>query len=773
MRELIQLRAVWATLIVLGVLLTARLVTQARLESEILGALGARLHAAHAGDVRALRLWADQQKELARLQAAEPVARRAVLELIAQGRAGASPQALRRSPALADLRRTLGAVVREVGYLGFVVSDASGRTVGALFDSPLGQRSLAGYPELVPRALRDGAAITPPALSEIPLPEPGTRDWTRRTQLLVAAPVRDEKGRPVAVLAFRLSPDRALGKVFEPARWGESGESYGFDRAGRMLGRSRFEETLRSAGLLGREAGGTRTSQGVALRDPGGELAAGHRPAGSPSSWPLTRAVEAGTAGRDGLDVKGYRDYRGATVVGAWSWLPELGFGAVTEMDLAEVRRPLRQLSQTFVVVIPVLLLMALLGMRLELRARRRAAEVLDLFDHAVVGALQIREDGRVTRLNAMARQILGCPSGPRRPDPFPTFLEEPTGWADVVARVRVGERVSDLPVELRGRDGQQRTVLLDASGRFHFGRLAEVRVFLRDVTEARKAERELQRLHAELLEASRQAGMAEVATSVLHNVGNVLNSANVSGQLLHRGLKELRHEGVGKAATLLRTHEERITSALPELPQLSSVPTYLAALGAHLAGERTRLLDEARRLLEHLDHLRHVVSLQQSYAENLGVKEFVALKDVVEASVELNVEAFQQASVTVERAYDELPPQLLDRHRVMQILVNLLRNAGQAMEQCPAEARVVRVRVEKNGEPQVKVHVIDRGIGMSAEALARVFEFGFTTKKTGHGFGLHSCANLAREMGGRLSCHSEGQGKGATFTLELPFQQS
>ena len=109
-----------------------------------------------------------------------------------------------------------------------------------------------------------------------------------------------------------------------------------------------------------------------------------------------------------------------------------------------------------------------------------------------------------------------------------------------------------------------------------------------------------------------------------------------------------------------------------------------------------------------------------------------------------------------------------LEKHKILQILVNLLRNAKHACQESDRADKRLTVRVI-NGDGRVRISVIDNGIGIPPENLIRIFSHGFTTKKDGHGFGLHSGALAAKEMDGSLTVHSDGPGQGSTFTLELP----
>ena len=137
--------------------------------------------------------------------------------------------------------------------------------------------------------------------------------------------------------------------------------------------------------------------------------------------------------------------------------------------------------------------------------------------------------------------------------------------------------------------------------------------------------------------------------------------------------------------------------------------------------------------------------------------------------ALQLNVAGLSRHEVEVVRQYADVPKVTVDKHKVLQILVNLVHNAKYALDESLYQDKRLIVGVVMNGDNRIKITVTDSGVGIPPENLAKIFSLGFTTRTNGHGFGLHSGANAAKEMGGQLSVHSEGVGKGATFTLELP----
>lgn len=298
--------------------------------------------------------------------------------------------------------------------------------------------------------------------------------------------------------------------------------------------------------------------------------------------------------------------------------------------------------------------------------------------------------------------------------------------------------------------------------------RLEEVNAQIESQVEERTAE--LTEAHKQLLEASRQAGMAEIATNVLHNVGNVLNSVNVSAETVASRVRNLRVASLKQVAGLLREHAAVLPRFLTEDPRGRELPDYLVRLADNLAEPQKNILREITSLQGNIEHIKEVVAMQQNYARRSGVMEVLSAVDLVENAIEIQNDAFVRHKVEITRDYQDVPPVLADRHKVLPILVNLLSNAKHALVESSG-ARHLKVRVSHDGAGLVQIVVSDNGVGIPAENLTRIFQHGFTTRPDGHGFGLHSGALAATEMGGRLFVHSDGVGRGATFTLELPLQ--
>ncbi len=291
-----------------------------------------------------------------------------------------------------------------------------------------------------------------------------------------------------------------------------------------------------------------------------------------------------------------------------------------------------------------------------------------------------------------------------------------------------------------------------------------------REVTHLKEAEAKLEQVHQQLMDASRRAGMAEVATSVLHNVGNVLNSVNVRSTNLAESLRNSKAANLLKIAALMREHESDLGHFITEDPKGKQLPKYLVQLADHLAAEQATALEGLSQMQKHIEHIKEIVGMQQNYSTASGMLEVLPVVDLLEDAVRMNAGSMERHNVTVEREYAATPPILTDKHKVLQILVNLVRNAKHACNDCDRPDKKITLRVT-NGAHRIRISVIDNGVGIPAENMTRIFNHGFTTKKNGHGFGLHSGALAAKEIGGTLTVFSDGPGRGAAFTLELPVQ--
>jgi signal transduction histidine kinase len=235
--------------------------------------------------------------------------------------------------------------------------------------------------------------------------------------------------------------------------------------------------------------------------------------------------------------------------------------------------------------------------------------------------------------------------------------------------------------------------------------------------------------------------------------------------------VKGLRVTNLVRAAELMESNREHLGRWIVEDARGSKLPSYLMTLGHQLQEEKAELEKEVNELALNMEHIKEIVAMQQSYARVYGVAETIALADLVESALKVEAGGYARHGINIVREFETVPLATLDRHRVLQILVNLLHNAKYACDESGRTDRCVRVQIKPVNGQRVRIEVADNGVGISPENLTRIFAHGFTTRKTGHGFGLHSAAIAAKELGGSLSVQSDGPGCGASFALEIPLQ--
>jgi signal transduction histidine kinase len=289
------------------------------------------------------------------------------------------------------------------------------------------------------------------------------------------------------------------------------------------------------------------------------------------------------------------------------------------------------------------------------------------------------------------------------------------------------------------------------------------------EIEERKRVQAEAEKIHKQLLTTSRLAGMADVATNVLHNVGNVLNSVNILTDSITFQIRNLRFATIAKVGALLSENEKNIGSYLGQDPTGRQLPEHLLRLGAHLSEEQVRLIDKTDSLSESIQHIKEIVAMQQNYAKVSGVLETVALGDVVEDALRLCTGSLAQHNVEIRRDFDEVPCLTIDRHKILQILFNLLDNAKHACLESEQAEKHISVRLRRRGEHFVQIEVVDNGAGIAPENLKKIFTQGFSTRHSGHGFGLHSSILTAEEMGGSLTAANNVPPPGASFILEIP----
>jgi C4-dicarboxylate-specific signal transduction histidine kinase len=327
----------------------------------------------------------------------------------------------------------------------------------------------------------------------------------------------------------------------------------------------------------------------------------------------------------------------------------------------------------------------------------------------------------------------------------------------EAVAACFIARNFFDNVVELEQRIQERTHKLQEANDKLS-----------REVTERTRTQEELAKVHRELIDAARRAGMAEIATGVLHNVGNALNSVTVSVSTMANQLQESRIPQLGSTVAMMDEHAGDLADFIANDEKGRLVPRFLKALSKHLEEDQDYLRQEVDAITSSIDHIKAIISTQQSYAGYGGLVEPIDVNELLDDAIALNTASYHKHGIRVVKDYGDIPTVLLDKQRLLQIVINLVKNAKEALhDQAEGKKEMcIRTRADNN---RLTIEVTDTGVGIDTENLKKIFTHGFTTKASGHGFGLHSCANAAREMDGSLSVSSPGPMQGTTFVLDLP----
>ena len=309
-------------------------------------------------------------------------------------------------------------------------------------------------------------------------------------------------------------------------------------------------------------------------------------------------------------------------------------------------------------------------------------------------------------------------------------------------------------------------TPIVDEKGNFFGYRGAD-----RDITERQQRENELRKLNKDLVLASHRAGMAEVATDVLHNVGNVLNSINVSVSFIQEKVSSSKASNLNRVTDLLAEHKDNLGVFLTKDERGQHIPLYLREVTRHIIREQEDINEKLSSLMKNVGHIKQIIKAQQGYAKAGGISVFTSINEIIEDAIEINRISLNKYGVDLKLELAELPKISLDKQNILQILVNLISNGRYALSQSNKPEKLLIIQSCKHGQDKLRIEVKDNGVGITRENITKIFKHGFTTRKDGHGFGLHSSALVAREMGGSLTVRSNGPGQGALFTLELPIK--
>ena len=437
-------------------------------------------------------------------------------------------EALLNSPVLSELRTLLKPTILENDFAGFFIITPEWINVGSMRDSNIGAVNLLSeHDDFLSRVFDGNVLISQLLVSDVLLPSPSGELAEGQPTMFVAAPIMDN-GSVLAVLTFRIDPSLHFTRITQLGRVGKTGETYAFDENGKLITESRFDDQLRQIGLL---SPGKRGILNIEIRDPGGNLPEGFQPALPRQEQPLTYMAQQAIAGQTGVNLDGYRDYRGVPVVGTWLWNEELGFGLTTEIDVDEAYQSYR--TTRWAVMLSLGLTMALsliLSFTLD-SGRRRALHLASqiqekrthlqaILKNMAEGIITINEEGIVQSFNPAAErifgyqadEIIGQPINLLMPDPYKSEHDDYikkylfTGQASIFGQARevpgMRKDGSIFPLEFAVSE------MILGKRRWFIG-------VLRDMTERKRLEGELRKLS----QAVEQSPCSIIITDIKGNI--------------------------------------------------------------------------------------------------------------------------------------------------------------------------------------------------------------------------------------------------------------
>lgn len=403
---------------------------------------------------------------------------------------------------------------------------------------------------------------------------------------------------------------------------------------------------------------------------------------------------------------------------------------------------------------------------------RERELRFRSIFDTSTDGILIFSVKGIVVAANPAAYKLYGYTEGEMlglsgknivHPDYYHLF-------DDFKKQLQSTGQFQAESIDVR-KDGT--TFNIEVCGRsFTYMNEPHLMAIVRDITDRKKAEEKLEETHRKLVDSAHKAGMGEVATDILHNVGNVLNSINISANSIRDILLTSKTKNLKKIIDLITEHADDLGAFLTEDQKGKHIPIYLTEAAKFMVEEQAKITEQIQTLTRNLEHVKQVIKSQQKYARVGGVEVLTSIREIIEDALQINKEGLVRHGVKFKFELSELPRIYIDKQRALQILVNLISNSKYAVSKSTQQEKILIIRTYKHGTDKLKIEVEDNGIGISKENMTKIFQHGFTTKDRGHGFGLHSSFLTAQEMGGSLASYSDGLGHGATFILELPFKQ-
>lgn len=333
-----------------------------------------------------------------------------------------------------------------------------------------------------------------------------------------------------------------------------------------------------------------------------------------------------------------------------------------------------------------------------------------------------------------------------------------------LISSTNIKNTLNGIKAKFVHKNGKEMPVLVSSSRFNRSDGAVSILYFLQDITELQIAEKKM-------LMSARAAGMDDVAVCVLHNVGNALNSVNTSVSMVRDRLMNSKMLDMLKLAELIKKHKDNIGEFIKNDPQGQKIPVYLTMLAEVLTTDRQHFLGEVTALEKNINHICQIIAIQQSINSDYEVTEQTSLPEILEDALEFNKIGYEKTEIEVVKNFEPIKTVLIDRIKLLQIIVNLIKNSMESLTESNAKIKKLVLSLAEKDNSHFTIQIADNGVGILPENLIKIFSYGFTTKTNGQGFGLHRSVLAAGEMQGDLVATSEGPDKGATFTLTLPYK--
>jgi len=348
---------------------------------------------------------------------------------------------------------------------------------------------------------------------------------------------------------------------------------------------------------------------------------------------------------------------------------------------------------------------------------------------------------------------------------------------------IKENGEINDFETQYRQKDGTTVDMLVSARLLHYIDEYLDVTV-AKDITGRKQAENEIRELNLQLekrviderakLQSAREeiirkehkSELADITSATLHNVKNILNSVKISTESIGEIISSGSINSLRKANDILGEQVENLEEFICNNDKGKKLMHYYLKLGDSFDTEEKESRIHLNRLLAKVDAIEKIVTAQQGYSGKLE-KEIVDITHVVEDALTMLANSIEGYHIQIVKDFSHVTEVRVLKTKLMHILINLIKNAIEAMNEIPADKRVLRISTEQTANG-VCLKINDKGCGIQEEDIHKMFRYGFTTKEDGHGFGLASCAAYLEEMDGEISVESEGNGKGSTFTMTL-----